>query len=143
MQEIVKSKASRNGYFFMQDGTPPHCTNVALQLLTEIFKGRVISRRSEIIWPAHSPDLNYLNFWFWGYVESQLIGKILEISTRRRQLSKALYQPLFRTQLMSPNECQSALKRVVGHSKLYWKQLMRIIYLQNSHIQLLFAANRS
>ena len=31
MWEAVKSKASRKGYFFMQDGAPPHCTNVVLQ----------------------------------------------------------------------------------------------------------------
>ena len=40
-----------------------------------IFSGRVISRRREIIWLAHRPDLNSLDFWFWGYVESQLISK--------------------------------------------------------------------
>ena len=74
-EAVVNSKASRKGYFFMRDGTPPHCTNAALQFLKEKFRGRVISRSSEIIWPVHSPDLNPLDFWFWGYVESQLISK--------------------------------------------------------------------
>ena len=45
-----------------------------LHFLKKKFRGRVISR-SEIIWPAHSPDLNSLDFWFWSYVESQIISK--------------------------------------------------------------------
>ena len=31
------------------------------------FLGRVISRRSEIIWTQHSLDLNVLNYFFWTY----------------------------------------------------------------------------
>ena len=72
MWEAVKSKASRKGYFFMQNGAPP---TLHSSFWKEKFRGRVINRRSEIIWPAHSPDLNPLYFWFWGYVESQLISK--------------------------------------------------------------------
>ena len=29
------------GYFYMLDGAPPHCTNVALELLEEKFPNRV------------------------------------------------------------------------------------------------------
>ena len=55
-------------------------TNVARQFLKKKFWGRVISRRNEIIWSApHSPNLNPLDFWFWGYVESQLIRNIKEM----------------------------------------------------------------
>ena len=76
MWGAVKIKAIRKGYFLMQDGAPPpHYTNVALQFLKEKFRGRVINKRSEIIWPAHSPNMNPLDFWFWGYVESQPISK--------------------------------------------------------------------
>ena len=50
----------------MQDGAPPHCTKKAKQFLTEKVQGRVISRGTEIIWPAHSPDLNPIDFHFWA-----------------------------------------------------------------------------
>ena len=30
MWEAVKSKASQKGYFFMQNGAPPHCTNIGV-----------------------------------------------------------------------------------------------------------------
>jgi inhibitor of nuclear factor kappa-B kinase subunit alpha len=71
----VRAQATRKGYYYMQDGAPPHCTNDALDFLADKFPGRVISRRSENVWPAHSPDLNPLDFWFWGYIESRVFEK--------------------------------------------------------------------
>ena len=34
--------------------------------LQEAFQGRVISRLTTIAWPAKSPDMSCLDFWFWG-----------------------------------------------------------------------------
>ena len=34
--------------------------------LKKIFGNRLISRRAEVEWPAHSPDLNPLDYTFWG-----------------------------------------------------------------------------
>ena len=34
--------------------------------LQEAFKGRVISRLTTIAWPAKSPNMRCLDFWFWG-----------------------------------------------------------------------------
>ena len=31
------------------------------------FRGRLISRRSDITWPPYSPDMNPLDYFFWGY----------------------------------------------------------------------------
>lgn len=52
--------------WFMQDGAPPHTARETLQLLQELFGHRVISKGSETEWAPHSPDLNPLDFWFWG-----------------------------------------------------------------------------
>ena len=41
----------------------------SMQFLNGKFENHVISRRSEFIWPAHSPELNPLNYRFWGQVE--------------------------------------------------------------------------
>ena len=55
------------------DGAPCHCTTTpCLQFLNDKFENRVTSRRSEFIWPAHSPDLNPLDYWFWGQVEREV-----------------------------------------------------------------------
>ena len=56
----------------MQDGAPPHCTNAPLEFLNEMFRGRVISRRKENLWPAHSPDLNPLDFSFWAAAQTRV-----------------------------------------------------------------------
>ena len=50
----------------MQDSAPPHCTIKAKELLNDKFNGRIISRGTDIIWPAHSSDLNPLDFHFWA-----------------------------------------------------------------------------
>ena len=50
----------------MQDVAPPHTARETLQLLQELFGCRVISKGSEKQWAPHSPDLNSLDYWFWG-----------------------------------------------------------------------------
>ena len=50
----LRSKATRNGYWCMQDGAPPHCTTLTKDFLLEKFNGRVISRgtliNSDPVW---------------------------------------------------------------------------------------------
>ena len=48
----------RDEQWFRQDGGHPHTTNDSLAWLRERFKERLISRKCEIEWAAHSPDLN-------------------------------------------------------------------------------------
>lgn len=76
LQDVVwpalRSKATRKGYWWMQDGAPPHCTTLAKDFLLEKFNGRVISRGTPINWPAHSPDLNPLDFHFWGEAQNHV-----------------------------------------------------------------------
>ena len=61
-----RATATRRRLWWMQDGAPPHYTRKAKQFLTEKFQRRVISRGTEIIWLAHSPDLNPFDFHFWA-----------------------------------------------------------------------------
>ena len=69
---VLRGKAARRNYWWMQDRAPPHCTNAAKKFLLEKFKGRVISRGIAVSWPAHSPDLNPLDFHFWGEAQQQV-----------------------------------------------------------------------
>ena len=66
------STAARKQLWWMQDGAPPHCTNDAKAFLLEKFNGRVISRGTERIWPAHSPDINPLDFHFWSAAQREV-----------------------------------------------------------------------
>ena len=40
--------------------------------LQDKFQGRVISNRLDFFWPAKSPDLNPLDFYFWGVAEARV-----------------------------------------------------------------------
>ena len=53
----LRSKAARRNFSWMQDGAPPHCTNVAKKFLLK-------KRGTAVSWPAYCPDLNPLDFHF-------------------------------------------------------------------------------
>ena len=75
MWSSVEEEASSEGYYFQQDGAPPHCARQCIYFSSECFPDRVISRRTDIPWPACSPDLSPLDFWFWGDMETVLKQK--------------------------------------------------------------------
>ena len=52
-----------------------HTTNDVLDFLQEKFHGRVISNRLKLSWPAKSPDLNPMDFYFWGAAEAEVFQK--------------------------------------------------------------------
>ena len=68
----VRAVAGRRGWWWQQDGASVHCTEPVLDFLNEKFRGRVISRRAEHAWPPYSPDLNPLDFFFWGYAMAEV-----------------------------------------------------------------------
>ena len=71
----LRYTATRSSLWWMQDGAPPHCTNSVLAFLNEKFQGRVISRRTANPWPAHSPDLNPLDFHFRAAAQNQVFQR--------------------------------------------------------------------
>ena len=56
------------GLHWMQDGAPPHASDLNIQYLARQFGGRLLARRSEPYggrdWAARSPDLNPLDYGF-------------------------------------------------------------------------------
>ena len=63
----VRARAGQLRYWWQQDGATSHVTNDVFMFLTAKFRGRLISHRSDIGWPPYSPDLNPLDYFFWGY----------------------------------------------------------------------------
>ena len=59
---------TRNQLWYMQDRATCHTTANNLQFLTDKFAERLISLKTEVVWPANSPDCNPLDFFFCGYV---------------------------------------------------------------------------
>ena len=48
----------RDDQWFQQDGATPHTSNHTLDWLRERFQERLISRKCDVEWAPHSPDLN-------------------------------------------------------------------------------------
>lgn len=71
--------------WFQQDGCPAHYARSVRQYLDEEFPGRWIGRSGPISWPARSPDLNPLDFFYWGAVKEKVYSKPIESEFELRQ----------------------------------------------------------
>jgi inhibitor of nuclear factor kappa-B kinase subunit alpha len=61
-------KKKKHGYF-MQDSATAHTATYSIDVLSEVFEDRLISRR---LWPARSPDLNPCDFYLWGNLKDSV-----------------------------------------------------------------------
>ena len=57
---------------FQQGGAPPHFANRSRELLTTTFGERIIGRGFPHNWPARSPDLTPLDYYFWGALKNRV-----------------------------------------------------------------------
>ena len=86
----MRSTATRHQYYFQQDGAPCHCSTDALEFLKQKFSNRVISRRTDCPWPARSPDLSPLDYWFWSIMEKAVyLQKPRNIPALKRVVEEA------------------------------------------------------
>ena len=69
---LGRRNLDRDSQWFMQDGAAPHCSHRTLEWLREKFGDCIISRRCDIEWAPHSPDLNPLDFHLWGYLKERV-----------------------------------------------------------------------
>lgn len=60
----------RQQAWFQHDGAPPHYALNVREHLNQVFEDRWIGRGGPVAWPARSPDLNPLDFYFWGNFKS-------------------------------------------------------------------------
>ena len=58
--------------FFQQDGATAHTTRESLEVLSEIFPHRLISRFGDAPWPPRSTDLSPLDLFLRGYLEEKI-----------------------------------------------------------------------
>ncbi len=58
----------QEGWWFQKDGATVH-TTIAVQ---HHFGDQVIRRFTAWPWPANSPDLSVLGYWFWSVCLSEL-----------------------------------------------------------------------
>ena len=65
----------------MQDGATPHTANSTVALLKTLFQRRVISSKFHMDWPAHSPDCNPCDFFFWNMLKKRVYGQLTNYKT--------------------------------------------------------------
>jgi hypothetical protein len=69
----LKQHKKKSSTIFQQDGAPPHYSNQVRNYLREQFSDeKVIARGFPNFWPARSPDLTPLDYWFWGMIKARV-----------------------------------------------------------------------
>ena len=66
MWPILQTMPNRGRYWFQQDGARCHTSALSLEWIRQKFGTRVISGRTEIAWPARSPDEAPCDYYLWG-----------------------------------------------------------------------------
>lgn len=61
---------TRRNMWYMHDGAPPHFPIIVRQHLNNTFGQSWIGRGGPVAWPPRSPDLNPLDFFFWGHLKN-------------------------------------------------------------------------
>ena len=56
----------------MQDGAKPHTAHASLDHLRGLFRNHLISLNTDHEWAPHNPDLDPLDFWFWGAAKGKV-----------------------------------------------------------------------
>ena len=57
--------------WFQQDGATCHTVEATLDVLRPVFEDRIISRRTDVVWPPRSCDLTPLDYYLWGVVKDK------------------------------------------------------------------------
>lgn len=60
---------TRANMWFQHDGAPPHFGNIVRGHLDAVYGQHWIGRGGPVPWPPRSPDLNSLDFFFWGRIK--------------------------------------------------------------------------
>ena len=123
----VRRRAARNGYWWQQDGATSHTTNAILNFLLDKFRGRVISRRSEIVWPPYSPDLNVLDYFFWSYamihVRRRKPATIEELKETVEDVAATIPEEMIRDAVANVRKrCRACIEADGDHFESFLKQ---------------------
>ncbi|XP_076668214.1 uncharacterized protein LOC143368893 [Andrena cerasifolii] len=65
----------RRNMYYQHDGAGPHYAANVRAYLGETFQDRWIGRggrEAHVAWPPRSPDMNPLDFFFWGYLKNEV-----------------------------------------------------------------------
>ncbi|CAK1602342.1 unnamed protein product [Parnassius mnemosyne] len=76
--------------WFQNDGCPAHYARPVREYLNQEYPGRWIGLLGPILWPPRSPDLNPLDFFYWGCLKNRVYSKpIVTLEELRRNITQA------------------------------------------------------
>ncbi|GBO17504.1 hypothetical protein AVEN_189164-1 [Araneus ventricosus] len=97
----------------MQDGATPHFSISVREALNERFPNSWIRRDGPIPWPARSPDLTPVDFFFWGYIRNIVCSEnITDISDLKRRIIAAI-------ETVTPQSLRNTWREKIK-SSYYW-----------------------
>ena len=87
----LRRDLSRDEQWFQQDGASPHTSARTLEWLQGKFQDRIVSRRCDVEWAPHSPDLSPLDFHLWGYLKGRVYRHSLQtIPDLKEEITKVM-----------------------------------------------------
>lgn len=99
----------RQGHWLQNDGCPAHYAVPVRAYLNRTYPGRWIGRLGPILWPPRSPDLNPLDFFYWGCLKEEVYKKPIRslehlrarvnaaaLKIRRRRYTRSLRRAFIR-----------------------------------------------
>ena len=118
IQTLLKNfpKRKLKKCWWQQDGASCHCSDKSLSELKKHFQSRLISRRSEIEWPAHSPDLNPLDFTFWGQAMVEVFKEKPETISDLKTVVENYFNSL------SPEFIKNCVRNIIKRAEICVKQ---------------------
>ena len=120
---FLKNKRCLSSTIFQQDGAPPHIENNVKKYLNDKFPGgRVISRHFPFTWPPRSPDLNPMDYFFWGYLKYKVYQHKISTLENLREIIRSEIKLLPREML------QAAIEDI-------WKRLDAVVENDGGHIE--------
>lgn len=94
---------------FQQDGAPPHVCKGAKKIISDTFGTKVISKGFPSEWPANSPDLNPLDYFFWSYLKT----KVFSDNTKPKDFDELKQRITAVIAEITPAQLDSSIKNVV------------------------------
>lgn len=64
--------SSLNKIWFQQDGAACHTSTASLEYLVAIFGKQLISDKTKLSWPPHSPDLTVCDYFLWSELDRRV-----------------------------------------------------------------------
>lgn len=70
--DLQRRGFNMNNVYFQQDGATAHTARTSMEVLRNMFPGKLISRFGNVPWPPRSPDLSYCDYFLWGYLKERV-----------------------------------------------------------------------